>query len=1176
MENKTLIFILLLVVANIGLSSAWDGDNIYNYDPVTKTATIENLWGLPIIGSDLAYVTLTSPHNVIVARGEDKLIGEFNFTTTDDFTDTFNDIYLTNLKNGNSISRGQQFKYKKYKNISVDDYETICNDVLEINGSVWENCTQVEIGNHWEIKMDWMPVNNPTNTFYSGITYEIGIFIDVEKGDYGDWVPSIMGVEIEEWATWTASLNANIISYWKLDNNSFSDSLGLNNLTNTGTTNTTGIIIDGRYFDGSGNSLITQTGVISNNYTANAWVNISDDVVDNRILCVNNNDQTNGNCIAFSLPARNISVLQLGVGWSVEQANESFVDNEFHMFTLTWDGSDSKVYVDSSLVVTFSGDGNAGTNFTLGSSTLETSHFIGVIDEVGFWNRVLTQSELDQLNNSGMGITWADVFAPNMTILFPQNITYNETITQLNYTNSSNAVNCWFSIDGGVTNSSAVICGTNFTTASVIGSNTWTIYGNESLGNIGTDSITFFVNKSVQTELLLPTNNSNFTTTQIDFSMNSIPVNTNLTNVTLFVWYDNETLFLTNTTILSGDSETTTNFTSNLTQGNFIWNAETCSNDAGCSFAGNNRTLTIHTTPSTVIIHFPNETITFLEVGGNLSLNWTILEPGQNLSEHIINCSYVYNGVTTGLNQSQCISINETSFLYVAGVNNLTFTVLEEFGIISQNTTSWDFLFEKYNVTFNNETFEGFQETFTAEIILKTGESISQAIFYHNNVNYSTNIIFSGGEYTVSSSITIPSVDADTNVSLGFFITVGGTIYNLTSFQQQIFNINFTNCSISNDTVLNMSLFNEETRASILGDIQINAQAIGKTSGQITASTNLSFSNVSSGAICLTPSGAYSNLYFTTEIRYVSDNFVPEFYHIQLADMTDFPRNLSLFDLATNDSTEFSITYQDDSLIPVEGAIIQLQRKYISLDIWEVVEAPLTSNTGSATVHIDLNTNKYRASVVKNGVLLDFFDNIVFDCESELSGECTELLLGTIDPQNNIPLINLTDFSYFISSAGNTITTTFIVPSGTPSNINVVLTQLDQFGNETTCNQSVLSSAGSIDCDFNATIGDSFLSLQISKDAELKAQQTFIVVEDTNLDFLGNNFFIVIIILLSLVGMAITSPEWMIINAVVVMLIGGAFWLLNGMNFVMGLGSLIWLVVSAIILIIKLAKQEDR
>jgi hypothetical protein len=58
--------------------------------------------------------------------------------------------------------------------------------------------------------------------------------------------------------------------------------------------------------------------------------------------------------------------------------------------------------------------------------------------------------------------------------------------------------------------------------------------------------------------------------------------------------------------------------------------------------------------------------------------------------------------------------------------------------------------------------------------------------------------------------------------------------------------------------------------------------------------------------------------------------------------------------------------------------------------------------------------------------------------------------------------------------------------------------------------------------------------------------------------------------------MAISSPEWIIINAVIALLIGGLTWLVRGLDFVVGIGGLIWLVVAAIILVSKISKQEDQ
>ena len=597
-----------------------------------------------------------------------------------------------------------------------------------------------------------------------------------------------------------------------------------------------------------------------------------------------------------------------------------------------------------------------------------------------------------------------------------------------------------------------------------------------------------------------------------------------------------------------------------------LWSCQMCTDDE-CFFAEENRTVLLNATPPQINLDEPRGLISdsFI-LGNNLTINWTVSDT------NLESCWFSYNNTNT----SVICAANNFSFIPVLNAKNLTFYANDSLGNENSNFTNWEILFEKYNVTFNNQTFEGSQETFTAEIILGEGNTISEAIFYYNDTNYTTNIIFSGGEYVVTSSIVVPLVEVETNFSLGFLIDVGGTFYDLETFEQLVSVINISGCGVGDNLLLNMSLHDEITKSLIVGDIEVNAQAISKTSGEIIGSISTTFSNISSGSICLSPAVAFENLYLGAEIKYSSNDYAPELYHIQQADMSEYPKNLSLFDLVNNFSTEFLIKYQDDDLISVEGAVVQLQRKYISEDLFEIVEAPLTSDIGTAIVHIDLNTNKYQATIVKDGKVLDIFPNLVFNCENPLSGQCTENLFGRINPQNDVNLIELRDFAYTISSVNNTETTLFSIPSGTHAFINIVLIQVDQFGNKSLCNQTIVSSAGSIDCTFEDTIGDSFLDLEISKDSILQAQQSFIIVEDSGLDFLGNNFFIVIVFLLSLVGMAFASPEWMIINAVFTLFIGGAFWLLNGLDFVIGLGSLFYLIIAAGILIRELAKQEDR
>jgi hypothetical protein len=95
-------------------------------------------------------------------------------------------------------------------------------------------------------------------------------------------------------------------------------------------------------------------------------------------------------------------------------------------------------------------------------------------------------------NNGKEDITFIrNITTPNVNILYPENTTYNTNVSELNYTTNADD-SCWYSINGGVSNSTPIAAGTNFTNViSVEGSNTWTLWCNNSAGFTGMDSVIF-------------------------------------------------------------------------------------------------------------------------------------------------------------------------------------------------------------------------------------------------------------------------------------------------------------------------------------------------------------------------------------------------------------------------------------------------------------------------------------------------------------------------------------------------------------------------------------------------------------------------------------------------------------------------------------------------------------
>lgn len=576
--------------------------------------------------------------------------------------------------------------------------------------------------------------------------------------------------------------------------------------------------------------------------------------------------------------------------------------------------------------------------------------------------------------------------------------------------------------------------------------------------------------------------------------------------------------------------------------------------------------------PVTTTLNSPVNATTYL-VSDSVTFNWTASSQGTLVNTTLfINDQTNYTTNISGLTET----VTTTTYFSSGSYNWL---------VMSCDTDSCTNSTRRYfnvtsiidgGVTYNSTTTEGLVNTFTTQQTVATGYTITGATFEYNNTNYTTSISFSSGVYTISSTVSAPIVTADSNISLRFYITTGGVAVARTSYNQTVENLDFSVCGgASNDLLLNMSLYDEVTKLSMTGEIQVTADIIEKSSGNTIETLSTNFTSVKFGALCFSPVSSYDSYSLDLEARYSATDYVSELYHIQNADLVEND-TLGLYILNSSSSTTFSIIYQDDNYVFVNGAIIQLQRKYLSTGTFEVVEAPITSSDGTTVLHIDLNGVKYKITVVKDGVLLDTFDNLVFKCQSELTGECEKKLFGSVDPQNSIEIDTLRDFVYTINRTANIIDVTFSIPSTAPSEVMISLVQYDQFGSYNMCNQTIVSSAGSLQCSFNYTIGDSYITLTIYKDGLLMALESYIVPEVNGVDFLGNNYIIIVVLLFSVVGMALTSPEWMVVNGIIVMLISGGLWLANGLSFVLGLGNLLWLIIVAGILIFKFAKQEDR
>ena len=298
MNKKLFVLIFCLVLLVAPLLSAFEFDNIKNYDEKTQTIDLRNsILGIPFLQlSKIAEVQLITPRINSVIRGEDRLVAEFRIVNYKDYKEgAFDNLEFYNIKKSMAqFDREFVYRYKEFYDIEVIEYETICKEreIVLSNGSHIEkyDCYQNQIGSHPEKEFNWIDFNDQVDLKKGNIT--IGIFTDVLPNEHIEWIPTLFGVEINEWAVWTEGLSVGLKAYWNFDDASLNDSLGNLNLTIFGdpTYRSSGKLNGYYEYDGTGDWLnSTDAGDMglpngTDPSTICMWANITDNSASNIML----------------------------------------------------------------------------------------------------------------------------------------------------------------------------------------------------------------------------------------------------------------------------------------------------------------------------------------------------------------------------------------------------------------------------------------------------------------------------------------------------------------------------------------------------------------------------------------------------------------------------------------------------------------------------------------------------------------------------------------------------------------------------------------------------------------------------------------------------------------------------------------------------------------------------
>lgn len=483
-KNSTLgwkFAMLFIVLGLFIIPSVSAFGEVSNYNPSNETIVINSNFGLPLISSTISELRLLTPHDNLVMPGHDRLVAEILVNNYDgSFSGAIQDMALTDVRTGQPIERDIVYKYKTSDFIDVNDTTSVCENVTSDNNTIIEQCHDELIGSvHKEESNVQWHVLDTSQPLPLGVT-DIGVFTTVLPSDNVEWVMTYHNVPLTPWATWTSGLNVGLKAYWKMNETTGTtllDSVGsAYNATwvGSGLNWTPNGKIDGGL---KGYSLVgNYTKVISNGldvgtgeYSVAFWVNLTD-TSSNGWEPASYNHATGATNYWY--------ILCQSASWKFKYSSDgadrlnfgTCAANASTFIALTRNATCTYASINgASLTKASACDGlsHSGGNFTMAGGQ-GVGGFGGILDEMGFWNRSLSQAEITQLANSGAGMTYVSSFPSTVVQISPndgtnttsngQTFVCNQTSTGMSLVN--NTLYIWNSTGSLILTNYTVVTGT--------------------------------------------------------------------------------------------------------------------------------------------------------------------------------------------------------------------------------------------------------------------------------------------------------------------------------------------------------------------------------------------------------------------------------------------------------------------------------------------------------------------------------------------------------------------------------------------------------------------------------------------------------------------------------------------------------------------------------------------
>lgn len=631
------------------------------------------------------------------------------------------------------------------------------------------------------------------------------------------------------------------------------------------------------------------------------------------------------------------------------------------------------------------------------------------------------------------------------------------------------------------------------------------------------------------------TNNAN-----INFNFTINPTALNITNWTFYIWYSNNSLYLSsqNLTVNTNNTLNIIYSATSISDNNYIWNVYSCgrSNTGGapiCSF-GTNRTFTIDTIKPVVNINVPtnNQIINTLTLPFNTSLNSTASDT------NLLNCWY-----------SKDSGVTNTTFTCNTNLTNVNITNANQdyYIYVFANDTASNMNYSRANFSVN---YYNYSVDYESAVTLDTNTSINinlagtkvntfSAILEYNNTNYTMSGSYNNTYVNYTYNLLTPVVSTSTKIPFRVYYTLNGFNYTTNLTNQTVSPLENIIVSTScNDKAIRFNLLDEQNYTNLNGSIKYNI-FFGSLNNNTLQQIYGTISNTNVFYLCVnaTASNFYNIGYgeFQYSVNGYSDRRYYLFSGIRVSNSTYY--NISLYSLVNADSTSFLLTTKDTSLTPYVNHYITVLRWYPDLNTYNIVEMGKTDDKGRTVFKVQTEDVDYRIGIyTSTGTLIKLINPVRMVC---LAQPCSYdiAVAPTI-----VAYSAFANIQSNLSYNNNTKTFTYIYSDPSQATTLMNLTVYKISGTYTTpiCSSSSTSFSNVLTCDVSAYSGDFKAEVYRSASPAQLIAQLFSSVKTTILDVAGGDTIIlllslILLIFLVLIG-AYASPVLAIVLAIVALI----------------------------------------